>query len=138
MKPLTSYSRRNFTLLLAGTHAWVWQQANAQSASPGGGGPPAGAARPADLVGHWRTTSTAFDTVTDTHLVLEANGRASNWTVTPHRRNPPHVGQWWVEGRELKLRLLGRDEWELPYTLHNGDLVFPNIPNRRRFWERVQ
>ena len=89
------------------------------------------------LVGHWRTTSIVFGSPRDEHLVLNADGTAQNWVVTASDRSGVKAGTWKVEGRTLSLLLAGSNEVSLPFTIHEGQLVFPNIQNRRRFWERL-
>jgi hypothetical protein len=98
---------------------------------------PQGAERPASLLGHWRTTIILGDQATDRHLVLLADGRAQRWSVTARHREPPEPGSWHVEGKLLVLTFAGGQPSQAPHTFHNGQLVFPNIPNRRRFWDRV-
>jgi hypothetical protein len=90
------------------------------------------------LVGHWRTTSIVFESPRDEHLVLNADGTAQNWVVTASNRSGVKAGTWKVEGRTLVLLLAGSNEVSLPFTIHEGQLVFPNIQNRRRFWERLK
>jgi hypothetical protein len=63
------------------------------------------------LVGHWRMTKIVFERPKDEHLVLEADGSVS---------------------------LAGRTRYPLPFTFYEGQLVYPNIPNRRGFWERIE
>ncbi len=103
-----------------------------------GAAPPPAASRPAQLVGHWRKTRIIAGQPIDEHLILAADGRMSNWTVTATSRGAPHSGLWRVEGKRLMLQLQGEPEADAPYTLHEGQLVLPNIPNRRQFWERLQ
>ena len=93
--------------------------------------------RPSELVGHWRKTVIINDSPLDEHLVLKPDGTASNWIVTASSGGVPKQGTWQVQGKELILRIAGREAAQLPYTLHQGQLVYPNIPNRRRFWERI-
>jgi hypothetical protein len=91
----------------------------------------------AELVGHWRKTAILMDAPVDEHLVLNADGRVSTWTVTARSREAPTAGRWAVEGRELVLAFPGRETVSVPFTFHEGKLVLPNIPNRRRFWDRL-
>ncbi len=95
------------------------------------------AARPAELVGHWRRTRIVFDEPVDDNLVLAADGRLSVWRATPNSRSAPVPGRWRVEGKQLVLQVQGEEEDGAPYFMHEGRLVFPNIPNRRQFWQRV-
>jgi len=41
-----------------------------------------------------------------------------------------------VEGKTLTLAF-GDNENSSPFTLYEGQLVLPNIPNRRGFWEKI-
>ena len=88
------------------------------------------------LIGHWRKTIIGYTGPMDEHLVLHANGTAENWTVTAYERNEPVTGLWSVEGKTLTLSF-GENERSGPFTFHEGQLVFPNIPNRRGFWEKI-
>jgi hypothetical protein len=47
------------------------------------------------------------------------------------------MGHWNVEGKTLILSIGGNDRSN-PFTFHQGQLVFPNIPNRRGFREKVE
>lgn len=92
---------------------------------------------PRTLVGHWRKTTIVFGSPRDEHLVLRADGTAENWTVTATDRTTPVTGHWSVDGKTLKL-VFGENENARPFTFYEGQLVFPNIPNRRGFWEKIQ
>ena len=83
------------------------------------------------------TTSIVFGSPRDEHLILNADGTAQNWVVTATDRSGVKDGSWKVEGRNLILLLAGSNEVSLPFTIYEGQLVFPNIQNRRRFWERL-
>ena len=83
-------------------------------------------------------TKIVFGSPKDEHLVLHADGTAENWVVTAHSRSDPITGSWSVEGKTLTLLLGEENEISLPFTFHEGQLVFPNIPNRRGFWERIE
>jgi len=89
------------------------------------------------LIGHWRKTTIVFGSPKDEHLVLNADGTAENWTVTAESRSVPVAGRWSVEGKALTL-LFGENENSKPFTFYQGQLVFPNIPNRRGFWEKIE
>ena len=89
------------------------------------------------LVGHWRKTTIVFESPKDEHLVLRADGTAENWVVTAESRSEPVTGRWSVEGKTLTL-LFGENENAKPFTFYEGQLVFPNIPNRRGFWEKIE
>jgi hypothetical protein len=92
---------------------------------------------PSSLAAHWRKTTIVFGSPRDEHLVLHADGTAENWTVTATDRTAPITGHWSVEGKTLKL-VFGENENARPFTFYEGQLVFPNIPNRRGFWEKIE
>jgi hypothetical protein len=89
------------------------------------------------LIGHWRKTTIVFGSPKDEHLVLHADGTAENWVVTAESRSEPVSGHWSVEGKTLTLSF-GENENSKPFTFYEGQLVFPNIPNRRGFWEKIE
>jgi hypothetical protein len=89
------------------------------------------------LVGHWRKTTIVFGSPKDEHLVLHGDGKAEIWVVTAESRSEPVIGRWSVEGKTLTLSF-GENENSKPFTFYEGQLVFPNIPNRRGFWERIE
>ena len=89
------------------------------------------------LIGHWRKTTIVFESPKDEHLVLNADGSAENWVVTADSRSEPVTGRWSVEGKTLTLSF-GENENASPFTFHEGQLVFPNIPKRRGFWEKIE
>ena len=89
------------------------------------------------LIGHWRKTTIVFGSPKDEHLVLHADGTADNWVVTAESRSEPVTGRWSVEGKTLTLSF-GENENSRPFTFYQGQLVFPNIPNRRGFWEKIE
>jgi hypothetical protein len=89
------------------------------------------------LVGHWRKTTIVFESPRDEHLVLHADGTAENWVVTTSDRADPITGRWSVEGKTLTLSF-GDNENSRPFTIYEGQLVFPNIPNRRQFWDKIE
>ena len=89
------------------------------------------------LIGHWRKTTIVFGSPKDEHLVLNADGTAENWVVTAESRTGSLNGRWSVEGKTLTLSF-GENENSRPFTFYQGQLVFPNIPNRRGFWEKVE
>ena len=88
------------------------------------------------LVGHWRKTTIGYVGPRDEHLVLHADGTAENWVVTATSQTERTTGQWTVEGKTLKLSF-GDNENANPFTIYEGQLVFPNIPKRRQFWEKI-
>ena len=89
------------------------------------------------LIGHWRKTTISYTGPIDEHLVLHVDGTVENWTTTAHERREPVTGHWNVEGKTLILSFGGNDRSN-PFTFYQGQLVFPNIPNRRGFWEKIQ
>jgi hypothetical protein len=89
------------------------------------------------LIGHWRKTTIGYTGPIDEHLVLHVDGTVENWTVTAYERRDPVTGHWNVEGKTLTLSFGGNDRSN-PFTFYQGQLVFPNIPNRRGFWEKVE
>ena len=89
------------------------------------------------LIGHWRKTTIVFGSPKDEHLVLRGDGTAENWVVTAESRSEPVIGHWSVEGKTLTLSF-GENENSKPFTFYQGQLVFPNIPNRRGFWEKIE
>ena len=99
---------------------------------------------PAALVGHWRKTMTIYESVSDEHLVLHPDGTAENWTMAvsgPYERRdtrtPTRTGRWSVEGKILNIDW-GDKQSSRPFFIEKGQLVWPNINNGRRFWERVR
>jgi ABC-type sulfate transport system substrate-binding protein len=96
------------------------------------------------LVGHWRTTTVIYESVKDEHLVFHADGTVDNWLVTvsgPYEgrtsRTGTTTGHWIVEGKLLKIDW-GDKQSSRPFFFHMGQLVLPNIPNNRKFWDRVE
>ena len=89
------------------------------------------------LIGHWRKTTISYTGPIDEHLVLHPNGAVENWTATAYERREPVTGHWSVEGKTLTLSFGGSDR-SSPFTFYQGQLVFPNIPNRRGFWEKIE
>jgi hypothetical protein len=89
------------------------------------------------LIGHWRKTTVSYTGPIDEHLVLHVDGTVENWTATAYERRDPVTGHWNVEGKTLTLSFGGNDRSN-PFTFYQGQLVFPNIPNRRGFWEKIQ
>src|SRR5262249_8962034 len=89
------------------------------------------------LIGHWRKPPIICGSPKDEHLVLNADGTAENWVVTAESRSETVSGRWSVEGKTLTLSF-GENENAKPFTFYQGQLVFPNIPNRRGFWEKIE
>jgi hypothetical protein len=89
------------------------------------------------LIGHWRKTTISYTGPIDEHLVLHSDGTVENWTVTAYERREPVTGHWNAEGKTLTLSFGGNDR-SSPFAFYQGQLVFPNIPNRRGFWEKIE
>jgi hypothetical protein len=89
------------------------------------------------LIGHWRKTTIGYTGPMDEHLVFHSNGTVENWSVTAYERSEPVTGHWSVDGKTLTLSFGGNDR-SSPFTFYEGQLVFPNIPNRRGFWEKIE
>jgi hypothetical protein len=95
------------------------------------------------LIGHWRKTTTLDWSVTDEHLVFYPDGTVDNWAVTISRvtgettRRGKTTGSWSIEGKLLIIDW-GDKQSSRPFFFHQGQLVWPNIPNARRFWDRVR
>lgn len=100
--------------------------------------PSAPAASASTLTGHWRSTRILFDQPRDEHLVLRADGTAETWLVTAESRTPVTPGRWRVQGTNLFVEWQDGRQWGQPFTFHLGQLVFPNVPNQRQFWEPVR
>jgi len=110
--------------------------AKGAQASPQPSAPPRGAADPT-LVGHWRTTRIVFESPRDDHLVLRVDGTAERWSVTASSSGPKTVGRWAVSGSVLSLTWTGEAQTSQAFTMYKGQLVLPNVPNRRVFWDRL-
>jgi hypothetical protein len=89
------------------------------------------------LIGHWRKTTISYTGPIDEHLVLHVDGTVENWTATAYERRELLTGHWNVEGKTLTLSFGGNDR-SSPFTFYQGQLIFPNIPNRRGFWEKIE
>ena len=90
------------------------------------------------LVGHWRSTTISFESPRDEHLVVREDGTAETWIVTASSRTPVTRGRWIAKGTTLNVDWEDGRRWGQPFTFHEGQLVFPNIPNRRQFWEAMR
>jgi len=91
-----------------------------------------------DLIGHWRKTTIVFEAPQDANLVLSANGNFQYWEATARGRSKLSTGTWKVSGKNLVVRESNGSESSAPMFIHEGRLVFPNIPDRRQFWDRIQ
>jgi hypothetical protein len=90
------------------------------------------------LIAHWRSTQIIFEGPRDEHLVLNANGTAETWQVTASSRTPVTRGRWNVTGTMLSVTWEDGRQWGQPFTFFQGQLVFPNVPNGRQFWEVIR
>lgn len=90
------------------------------------------------LIGHWRTTTIVFESPEDEHMILHADGTWENWVVTVSGRSATTTGAWRVQDTQLVMRPTDSDEEVVrPFTMFDGQLVLPNIPDHRLFWERI-
>jgi len=98
---------------------------------------PARGATESALVGHWRTTRIVFESPRDDHLVLRVDGTAERWSVTASSAGPKTAGRWAVAGSVLSLTWTGETPTSQAFTTYQGQLVLPNAPGRRVFWDRL-
>ena len=95
------------------------------------------------LIGHWRKTTTLYGSVRDEHLVFYPDGTVDNWAVAisqftgAESREGKTTGRWEIEGKLLIIDW-GDKQSSRPFFFHQGQLVWPNIPNARRYWDRVR
>jgi hypothetical protein len=94
-------------------------------------------ANPDTLVGHWRKTTIQHTGPHDEHLVLGQDGTMTDWVVTAESQSEPVSGAWRVDGNILTIIVDGRVANAQPFTFYEGQLVFPNVQNRRGFWEKI-
>ena len=90
------------------------------------------------LNGHWRSTKIVFEKPQDTHLVLHPDGMVETWIVTATKRDEKTTGRWSINGKTVTLAFGNGEEHSYPFTFYKGQLVLPNIPNKRQFWERIE
>ena len=90
------------------------------------------------LIGHWRSTTIAFESPRDEHLVLHENGTAEMWIVTASSRGSATRGRWRVKGTLLSIDWDDGRQWGQPFTFFEAQLVFPNVANQRQFWEAIR
>lgn len=98
----------------------------------------AGPSRAEKLIGHWRNTRIVFDSPRDEHMVLRSNGMVERWSVTASGRSGTVRGRWGTQANVLRLDWEDGSQWSRPFTFHEGNLVFPNVQNQRKFWERIE
>jgi hypothetical protein len=103
-----------------------------------GAAPRPAPSRTPTLAGHWRSTSIVFESPRDEHLVLHENGTAETWMVTASSRSPATRGRWSTKGTMLNIDWEDGRQWGQPFTFLEGQLVFPNVPNQRQFWEAIR
>lgn len=98
------------------------------------------------LVAHWRHTeimsSGGFSLVTDTHLVLQADGRFRRWTHSASsmgsQTSEALTGSWHTEGDRLHSRTDGSGAGSaIRFTLQGDKLFFPD-GGTQKLWERVR
>lgn len=102
---------------------------------PGPNPPPSGTPT---LVGHWRSTTISFGSPRDEHFVMRGDGTAETWIVTASSRTPVTHGRWSTKGTSLSVAWEDGRQWGQPFTFHEGQLVFPNVPNQRQMWESMR
>ncbi len=102
---------------------------------PGPKPPPGGTPT---LVGHWRSTTISLGSPRDEHFVVRGDGTAETWIVTASGRTPVTPGRWSTKGTSLSVEWEDGRQWGQPFTFHEGQLVFPNVPNQRQFWEAIR
>src|SRR5688572_23916969 len=90
------------------------------------------------LVGHWRSTTISFGSPRDEHMVVHPDGSAETWIVTASSRTPVTRGRWSAKGTMLSVDWEDGRQWGQSFTFHEGQLVFPNVPNQRQFWEAIR
>jgi hypothetical protein len=100
----------------------------AQAADPG---------RAEKLIGHWRNTRIVFGSPLDEHMVFRGDGSVERWSVTASGRSGTVRGRWGTQANILGMEWEDGSQWSRPFTFHDGNLVFPNVPNQRKFWERI-
>jgi hypothetical protein len=58
--------------------------------------------------------------------------------VTASGREPVTRGRWTAKGTALSVTWEDGRQWGQPFTFFEGQLVFPNVPNQRQFWEAMR
>ena len=87
------------------------------------------------LIGHWRKTTIVFESPKTNTWSFTLMGPQTIGS-TAESRSEPVTGRWSVEGKTLTLSF-GENENSRPFTFYQGQLVFPNVPNRRGFREKI-
>ena len=70
--------------------------------------------------------------------MFRPDATAENWVVTAVNRTDVKAGRWASDGTTLNVDWEDGTQWSQAFTFFEGQLVFPNVPNRRRFWERIE
>lgn len=89
------------------------------------------------LLGHWRKTVIRYGSVWDEHLGFLPDGSVGTWKVTVSGRGEVKLGRWRIEGKLLIIDW-GDTQSSRPFFFHKGQLVLPNTPNARQFWDRLR
>ena len=97
------------------------------------------------LVAHWRHTNamsgSGFSMVTDTHLVLQGDGRFRRWTHTAssmgEQTSEALTGSWHCLGDVLHSRSDDGSAGAIGYTVQGTTLYFPE-GGSQKIWERVR
>jgi hypothetical protein len=98
----------------------------------------AGPSRAQSLIGHWRNTRIIFGSPRDENMVLRADGLVEKWSVTASSRSSTVRGRWDTQANILSIDWEDGTQWSGSFTFHEGNLVFPNRQNQRRFWDRIE
>ena len=99
--------------------------------------------RDPDLVGHWRhTTSTytgEFGMATDTHVVLQGDGRFVRYSRTESSfsssYSPEEYGTWHTRDGVLHLEFDGGLSGTYEYTTYPDEVLLHDGP--QRLWDRI-
>ena len=69
---------------------------------------------------------------------MRADGTAETWIVTASSKTPVTRGRWTTNEKMLSVTWEDGRQWGQPFTFYQGQLVFPNRPNQRQFWEAMR